>query len=108
MQRRDDKVPKVEADEKSSIYYWDFVSSESDLRLKMLRKMNPMFGSVDAGDKSRKYSGDESLKGSRPMFCMATKTAILSDQDGTSNETILEELSKRQHKISVLTLYEFS
>ena len=62
-------LSEVEADEESANLLLGFCFFRVRFEAQNVkRKMNPMFGSVDAGDKSRKYSGDESLKGSRPMF----------------------------------------
>ena len=69
------------------------------------RKMKPMFGAVDAGDKEQKYSGTETVKRFKAyVFAWRSGTAILAEPGWKlSNETILEELSKAASKqVSVL------
>ena len=56
-------LSEVEADEESANLLLGFCFFRVRFEAQNVkRKMNPMFGSVDARDKSRKYSGDESLK----------------------------------------------
>lgn len=98
-------LSEVEADEESANLLLGFCFFRVRYQAQNVkRKMNPMFGSVDVGDKSRKYSGDDALKRFKAyVFAWRSKTAILSDPGWKlSNETILEELSKAAaQKISV-------
>ncbi len=69
------------------------------------RKMKPMFGAVDVGDKEQKYSGTETVKRFKAyVFAWRSGTAILAEPGWKlASETILEELSKAANQqLSVL------
>jgi len=69
------------------------------------RKMTPMFGTVDSGDKEQKYSGLDAVKRFKAyIFSWRSGTAILAEPGWKlSNETVLEDLSKAAAKqVSVL------
>lgn len=71
----------------------------------MKRKMKSLFGSVDGGDKTQKYSSGETLKRFKAyVYAWRSGTAILADPGWKlSAERALEELSKTAAKqVSVL------
>lgn len=68
------------------------------------RKMKPMFGAVDAGDKTKKYGGSEAVKRFKAyVFAWRSQTEIPAEPGwNLSSESELDELSKAAgQKISV-------